>query len=361
MKSILFGNGLNIKFGGNEYGNGNILYRGSAALKRDKKLGTLCPPEMLVFFHEMYEVVPDVINGLYDAVADDCVAELNHFKVNYGQKKIKDVGQIGMEDYFLVLHLMYKFNRSYSASKSLFSIEQEREAAELFRDLCLVGIYNSGKINQLNQQYSEEFVSYINEFDNVFTTNYDLNLDAVYSGVVQHLHGQFNVLDQLYDPNSFRNSLSDNQFETNNLKNIPGYEYIHSTALMNYSGVNKFKRIMDEHRLNNLSIEDVLSLPEGVAKDSEIKLALEAKRRVQEDPSLQFQEYDAYEKFKQISDSLTIIGLSPANDNHIFSQVNKLDSTFYYYSDKDKDSAQKSMTEGTTFRNVSDLWTELNC
>lgn len=364
MKSILFGNGLNMKFGGNEYGNGEILQRGFSILEQDKKMQILCPPETLEFFEKMYESAPDVVNGLYDDAADDCMSDLNHFKISYDQKSIDDIGQIGMEDYFLVLHLMYRWNRKYNPmedAEEIFSLEQEHTAAECFRNLCLVGIYNLGNINNLSERYSKEFISYINRFDNVFTTNYDLNLDEVYSGTVQHIHGQFNVLDQLYDPNSFRNSLSDDQFRTHNLKNIPGYEYLHSTALMNYSGKNKFNHMMNEHRLNNLSVEDILALPAESAKDSEIKLALEAKERMKKDSSLKFQEYDAYENFKRISGSLTIIGLSPENDNHIFDQVNKLNTMFYYYSDEDKISAENTMAEGTDFRKVSDLWKELKC
>ncbi|PBQ22522.1 hypothetical protein CNR29_00225 [Levilactobacillus brevis] len=362
MKNVLFGNGLNMKFGGNEYRNGEILQRGFDILSQDKTMQILCPPETLEFFNKMYESASDVANGLYDDAADDCESELHHFKINYGQKSIDDIGQVGMEDYFLVLHLMFRWNRKYNSmedAKKIFSIEQERMATECFRDLCLVGIYNLGNINNLSKRYSKEFISYINDFDNVFTTNYDLNLDEVYNGTVQHIHGQFNILDQLYDPHSFRNSLSDDQFRTHNLKNIPGYEYLHSTALMNYSGKSKFNYMMNEHRLNNLSMEDILALPAGSAKESEIKLALEAKERMKKDSSLRFQEYDAYENFKKISGSLTIIGLSPENDNHIFDQVNKLNTIFYYYSDEDKISAENTMKKSTSFKKVSDLWKKL--
>lgn len=366
MKSILFGNGLNMKFGGSKYNNSKILRRGFNTLQQNKKLHLICPPEILKLFNRMYESVSDVVQGSYDKIADDCGEELKHFKNNYAQMIINDIGQIGMEDFFLVLHLMFKYNRLNNPSKNakeLYSIEQERMATECFRDLCLVGIYNFGKINKLHQRYSEKFISYINEFDNVFTTNYDLNLDSVYNGVVQHIHGQFDVLDQLYDPNSFRNSLSDNQFETNNLINIPEYEYLHSTALMNYSGMNKFEYIMNEHRLNNLTIEDILALPEGSAKKSEIKLALEAKQKMKEDPSLHFQEYDAYEEFEKISGELTIIGLSSANDNHIFKQINHkhLSTTFYYYSDEDKYLANKVMPNSTSFESTLNLWKTLDC
>ncbi|WP_125768442.1 hypothetical protein [Lapidilactobacillus wuchangensis] len=364
MKSILFGNGLNIKFGGNAYENGKILRRGFSTLRQDKKIHALCPPETLDFFNEMYKSVPNVINGSYDVVSDDCMDELDHFKSNYGQKKIDDIGQIGMEDYFLVLHLIFKFNRKYNTSKDgedFFSEKKERDAAECFRDLCLVGIYNFGKINKLNQRYSKEFIAYINEFDNVFTTNYDLNLDAIYDGTVQHIHGQFDVLDQLYDPDSFRNSLSDNQFETNNLQNVPKYNYLHSTALMNYSGINKFEYMMNEHRLNNLSVENILALSANMGSNSEIKLALEAKKRMEADSNLRFQEYDAYESFKQISGSLSIIGLSSTNDNHIFNQIDELKTTYYYYSDNDKILAQDNMPQNTDYEKVSKLWKKLRC
>lgn len=359
MKSILFGNGLNIKFGGEKYCNRKILHRGINYLRQDKKIQKICPPQTIKLFEVMFQCVPDILNGVYDEVALDCMKELTHFKATYSGKRITDIGQIGLEDYFLIIHLIYTYQRLFNTevdAKKVYSIGKEKEASQLFRDLCLVGIYNRGKINQLNTRFSDNFIKYINTFDEVFTTNYDLNLDTIFYDKVKHIHGQFNVLDQIYDPNSFRNSLSDHPFEKNNLINIPGYEYLHSTALMNYSGKNKFEQMKNEHNLNNITIENIEKLPTDMVDRKTIDLALEAKKAMEKDSSLRFQEYDAYNDFKMIHGGLTIIGLSPTNDNHIFGQLDNLKVTFYYYSNNDKELAKLFLPKDTIFKDVNELW-----
>ncbi|TWW13280.1 hypothetical protein LABALGNA3A7_06800 [Dellaglioa algida] len=356
MKSILFGNGLNIKFNKSEYSNDEILKRGLKFVKMDEKMQKICPPETLNLLDAMFQTVPDIVAGCYDAVARDCIKELAHFKANYSNKNINNVGQIGIEDYFLVIHLIYSYNRSVNNTDGDYNVDKEKSAQECYRALCLAGIYNLGAINKLYTMYSDKFIEYINSFDEVFTTNYDSNLDSIYFGEVQHIHGKFDELHELYDPNSFRNSLSDDQFTSNNLINIRGYEYLHSTALMSYSGINKFKKINNVHNLNKLTIEQIRAVPEGSVKEKDRELAIEAKEAIEKDSSLRFQEYDAYNKFKNLKGDITIVGLSAANDNHIFRQIDNLNIYFYYFSNADKELATEVLPSSAKLENVEKMW-----
>lgn len=356
MKSILFGNGLNIKFSEGEYSNDEILKRGLKFMKVDDKIQKLYPLETLNLLDIMFQTVPDIIAGCYDSVAQDCIKELTRFKATYLHRNIKNLGQIGMEDYFLVIHLIYGYNRLVNNSDGNYNVDEERKAQECYRALCLVGIYNLGAINELYISYSDEFIAYVNSFDEVFTTNYDSNLDSIYQGEVQHIHGKFDELHEIYDPDSYRNSLFDDQFNSNNLINIDGYEYLHSTALMGYSGNDKFKQINNKHNLNNLTIEEINAVPKGKVKEKDRELAIEAKKAMEKDPSLLFQENDAYDKFKNFKGDITIVGLSAANDNHIFRQIDNLNINFYYYSKEDKELATETLPCSAKLESVEKLW-----
>ena len=73
----------------------------------------------------------------------------------------------------------------------------------------LYAIYNDGKINTLYQEYPRKFIDYLIGFDNIFTTNYDLNVELATQKQVYHIHGQFDKKSDVYLLNSFRNQLPD--------------------------------------------------------------------------------------------------------------------------------------------------------
>jgi hypothetical protein len=363
LKAALFGNGINIKFGGKNYLNKKIIRRGSNFLRQDHKVYELVPPETLKFFDYMFHSAPDFIRGLYDEVADDCPEELTHFKQSYSNRPLVDIGDIGLEDYFLMLHLIYKYNRlklTGTEDEQWFTNAKEKQSAECLRDMFLMGIYNHGKINRLYQRYSQNFVRFLNTFDKIFTTNYDSNLDYVFEGTVFHIHGQFDVLDQLYDPSSLRNSLSDHQYTANNLTNLPMYLYLHSTALMNYSGKNKFDHIVAENNLSILTIGDIEKVPDSMIDPTTKKLALEAAEIHEQNPQLSLQSMPAINEYLNFSGEMSIIGLSAANDNHIFSDHKGVSYTYYYFSDSDLALAQAELPSNASFSPVSALWNQLD-
>lgn len=364
-KAILFGNGLNIKFGGNQYSNQKILLRGLNFLRQDKKVQKIFPIETVDLLYQLYYAAKDILAGKYDSAAEDVEEELQRFKKVYSKIKLVDVGSIGMEDYFLILHLLYRFNYMMlqgSSDNVIFNQTRENEALECFRDLCLMGIYNNGKINKLHKRYSQKFIDFLNSFDFVFTTNYDLNLDEVFHNNVHHLHGRFDVLSEIYDPDSFRNSLSDHPFKSNKLINIKKYNYLQSTALMNYSGKNKYQEIQNRYNLNHLKITQIELVPNSMVSKKDKQLAIEIKRRQMEDPSLGLQEPYEFKEYKNFRGELSIIGLSPSNDNHIFSdRKTDVDYIYYFFSEDDLRLAKKVLPDSSKFRPVKLLWNELAC
>lgn len=101
MRAVIFGNGLNIKFGGKDYFNGKIIRRGFSSLQQNKKVYEMVPVETVQLLKVMYKTVPDIIAGLYDDIDNTLTNELAHFKKSYDSSKITDIGSVGMEDYFL--------------------------------------------------------------------------------------------------------------------------------------------------------------------------------------------------------------------------------------------------------------------
>jgi len=50
-------------------------------------------------------------------------------------------------------------------------------------------IYNNGKINSIYQHFPQRFIEFVNEFDCIFTTNYDKNIELATGREVLYLHG----------------------------------------------------------------------------------------------------------------------------------------------------------------------------
>ncbi|MFT8425155.1 MAG: hypothetical protein ABF682_02385 [Liquorilactobacillus sp.] len=362
--AVIFGNGLNIKFGGKDYSNAKIIRRGFNTLRQDHKVYDVVPRETLAFFSKLYTLIPEVLSGAYDDT-DDVQNDslLKRFKSVYSSRTLHDMGDIGLEDYLFVAHLIYSSRRKYPVlpdDRDTFSLGQENEALECIQDMLLIGIYNHGKVNRLFSRYSPAFIQFVNAFDAVFTTNYDLNLDNIYSNTVHHIHGQFDVLNQLYDPHSLRNSLSDKQFDANKLANKPGYEYLHSTALMGYSGELKYQTLANMNNLSRLTKADILQVPDSGVDLREKRLALEAQQKIDDDPTLSFQSMLAIENYERFSGEISIIGLSPENDSHVFTDREGVTYRYYYFSDQDVRSAKNTLPSSTEYVSVAELWNALN-
>ena len=106
---------------------------------------------------------------------------------------------------------------------------EQFQIREVLKMAYFHAIYNQGQLNELYKKYDEALCAFLKSFDNIFTTNYDSNLEKSTEKIIYHIHGQFDKLSETYNEKSFRNQLQDKP-----IKGIPNeieYRYLHSTAL----------------------------------------------------------------------------------------------------------------------------------
>lgn len=329
MKNILIGNGFNIEFDKTNYTSTNIIKRGVENIK------------MKTSNSELYEIASKILDTcknycnkifaiknsifkIYPWEVDE-INDIKSFYVRYSKFE-----EIGFEDLFLVLHIMFHLERINA---------NEREAIiEHLRFFLLDSIYNGGHINLLHKRYSEKLIVFLKEQDNIFTTNYDENLDQVCDKKIIHLHGCFRDVLEKYNNNSSMNKamgISSKMNEQN--------KHIFSTSLSSFSGIQKTKMISQPLMVNK-GLPLLVKIKE---KYGNIKVALLNKIEKAYEKNQDYVYPDSYyfDDFKHMIGELIIIGLSPNNDTHIFDtiknnkKINKI--LYFYYNHKDRDEAIK--------------------
>lgn len=330
MKHLLVGNGINIQFNSTDYTTQQIVLR---ILKNcDRKD---FPSHIIVDFPyllknylgQLFLEARDVIRGQYDQYAN-CSAErasLVSFREQYASKiRTLRMTDIGFEDYYLLHDLCC--HKTGTVNPDQFYVREALRISYLF------AIYNDGKVNELYRLYPEKFVNYLRQFDSIFTTNYDSNVDSVVENPVYHIHGQFDKLAAVYDPTSFRNQLPDAPIKEYEVD--PQYLYLYSNALSTHCGEYKEFQVK-QYSLANSAME---KLAAAYLKDEHIKADVDSwtkdtntitanmgyavQMKVQH-PELTFTDDYHFEKLSKITGELVILGLSPWNDFHIFETIDK--------------------------------------
>lgn len=347
MKNILVGNGINIQYDNTNYTTKNIVLRMLTDLdSEDYPCDYIVDDPMLLksYMGKMFLAAREAIDGEFDKYTT-CTAErdgLKDFKERYNDKKKSlRIADIGFEDYYLIHDLLCHKTGIHNPEQ--FTIREALKMAYFH------SIYNRGKLNLLYQQYDDELAAFLKTFDNIFTTNYDSNLEWVTGKRIYHIHGQFNRLSETYNPSSFRNHLNDNPLE--GIKNEPEYQYLHSTALSTYCGDYK-KYQINQNKVANEAIEKMANgyqTIESVKKDVDsweyvdnqltVNLGQAIKLKVA-NPDLHFQEDYSIKEFQEMTGELTIFGLSPYNDYHLFEIINNAaleKCIFYYYNDSERE------------------------
>lgn len=351
IESLLIGNGLIIEYGGSDYINNRIIERTIENARIGKYEAdakkNFPPEEAYSFFKLIKKEIRDTIKGCYDEYAYFETEKniLKDFKERYPSDKI-NINNVGFEDYFLVLRLIY--------NKFKESSETRIGASTMVKRLFLDSIYNDGNINTIYTKFPPSLCDFMQKFDKVFTTNYDNNLEFAIDKQIYHLHGQFDVLENPYDKNSFRNKMPDKPADRFNIEDK--WKHIYCNALMDFSkdfAFNMYTRANDalEKFVNYLNTNEEFADELGQWKDSDnsgvknISYAITLKK---ENPDSKMEEYPVKE-FKEISDRITIIGFSPSNDTHLFKLLNlneKLSSVVYYYfTDNERTSAQRVLPD----------------
>ena len=308
QKNILIGNGINIQFGGaDNYSNSAIVRRMITNIQNGKYADIL--PVLTVEDHlEILQQLRDLLVSIESYKQNDTYLlkqiEIERIKQQYSLSTRID--EIGIEDYFLALEYGYKLDDSEE-----FISQAHSEMQMLFLD----AIYNDGNINNID--YGEKFGEYIQTFDNVFTLNYDSNLDRYFPDV-KHLHGEFSVIAPEYDANSDFSKSYPEKCKASVV--MPEYKHIYSNAIMSWLWLEKYGEWSGKEKI-----------------------------------------YGS-DAFQRMEGKLIILGMSPCNDEHIFLMINqsKIKSVdFYYYTDNEKIAMQEKIHKPMTMKKIQKLWESL--
>jgi len=204
VKNALIGNGLIIQFGGERYTNAGIIKRALDSIRSGNYPKHLYPSsecaELIRVLHGEHR---SVLRGAYDrfAFAGFEKAALADFKSRYDKTRRYSVDEIGFEDYFLLFELVY--NKLGKTNPERFHVRG------VLTRMLLDAVFDGGAIQTIHERFPSGISDWLSEWDLILTTNYDSNLESIRSAELLHLHGAFDVLSDVYDPDSFRNRLSE--------------------------------------------------------------------------------------------------------------------------------------------------------
>ena len=373
MKTLLVGNGVNIQFDRNNYTSREIVYRILKNFDREDwpshVIGFLAYL-LKCYLGELYLIVYDVIDGKYDRFAFGSLAKsLDSFKAQYrNMQETLKMTDIGFEDYYL-LHELFCHDHKWGNEKR-YPIKKAMTMMYLY------AIFNDGKLNELYKMYPRKFVAYLKDFDSIFTTNYDNNVDSVVDIQVYHIHGQFDKLAAEYDENSLQVQLADSV-----KKSIVDskYYYLYSNAISTHCGnykefqVNMYhlandglKKLVASYRKNATIKHDV---DNWIYDKNEIVAMMgKAVGRMASNQDLSFEDHYHFRKLAKISGELEILGLSPWNDFHIFETINLLclsACVYYYFSESECEKVKVLLhrlnnSGALRFENVENFWRRMD-
>lgn len=253
-----------------------------------------------------------------------------------------------MEDWLLV---------AYLHSREFADDEQTQNGIKVaFYRMFLDAIYNEGEIQELYKTMGKTTKRYLQGFDNIFTVNYDNNIEKLTNHEVYHLHGSFQEL----QPSENDEYVFGYMYkQKNECAIIKGFEHCYCNALLEYSGDKKIQQADLFHRMIvqfEYAIENKIypAIPKG--NEEFVSLAFEH-------PELKVALEYYFDNFKNIEDELVIIGLSPNNDNHILDCIKKNEKLahvcFFCYSEQEMKAVEKLKDDRMQSVNVNDLWKKL--
>lgn len=351
MKTLLAGNGINIQFGGTVYTSQFIIARMKcrAMIKKYDILfdNAISGEELSGLFDGFVGVAKRILAGECDKInmTDDWKAALDDFKVRYDD--VAYPYNIMLEDWFLVLKMYFLL---YNGGKD------DNAAVVAFKRLFLDAIYNEGKIQGVYQNMTKKVCRFFKGFDELYTVNYDTNLEQATSKQVYHLHGSFTELQASENPEY---ALGYYRCQKNDLVVIPSFEHCFCNALLSYSGDLKYKEATMMHRANievpNISLFQLRNSSEKEFQETLLTHKLH--------PELKIAPEYYFDRFEKITGELWMIGISPNNDHHIINLIknnpNITEVKFYCYSDREKEIVRKIGDARFRPMDVNELWTGL--
>ena len=322
-KSILIGNGININFGGNAYTNDFIIKRivfNAKASKYDPLFDNgISGNEIANIFIGLADWANDISEGKYDAIIPDEEKHiLEDFKKRYDWK-LAHYYEVGLEDWLFILHVYFLKNADIS--------DNWISAKQGFERMMLDAIYNDGDIQKLHEAMNKPVRKWLLGFDNVFTLNYDNNIEDLIKRNVFHLHGDFRTPANSENPQTLIGYM---RLDSGENVVIPQFEHCFCNALFDYDGEHKYDiaYAFEKGRegLKSLETSDIPS--EFFPAPIQTMLQLH-----KEHPELTFSCNYHFTEFKELTGELHIIGMSPKNDAHIFKLIDasNLKKIIFYY------------------------------
>lgn len=367
MRSVLIGNGVVIQHGGADYLNANIIQRAIDNIRAGSHPAHLYPRECADFVFALAKEHPAALNGDYDSYVFTTYdrMSLTDFKSRYDSARTYSATEIGFEDYFLLFELVH--------NKLSITNPERFNSRGVLRRMFLDSVFNKGKIESVHKQFSAGFVRWLKTHNHILTTNYDSNLEIATGLSVHHLHGSFNTLSEVYDPNSFRNQLEDDLLDGEKVDF--DYPHLYSTCLVSYVGDLKsysmtqsslansgMKKFVEGYQSNPDLRKQIDSWDESNDLVKRLKEAIQLKA---EHPELEHSEQYPHEILGNISGTLEIVGLSPNNDGHLFEHIlenkNITQIVFHHFSAQEAaDAKQLFSSKNLSTRDVRDFWVDVN-
>jgi hypothetical protein len=351
-KSILIGNGININFGGKAYTNNYIIKRilfNARASRYDPLFnGEISGDEIASIFVGLATWANAISDGKYDAIIP---AEekpiLEDFKARYNWK-LSHYYEVGLEDWLFILHVYFLKNADIADNWS--------SARQGFERMMLDAIYNDGDIQNLYKVMGRPVKRWLLEFSNVFTLNYDNNVEDLIKRPVFHLHGDFRTPANSENPQTLMGYIRRTGGE--NIDIPHHFEHCFCDALFDYAGEHKY----DIARAFEKGAEGLLSLEKSGIPSMFFPAPIEELLKVhKEHPELTFGSSYHFTKFRALAGELHIIGMSPNNDAHIFKLIDESNIekvVFYYFSDGE---AKKGLPvhQKVEYESAKELWKRL--
>lgn len=371
MNNLLVGNGINIQYDNQSYTTQAIVLRILEELDSPNFPKHIIVDEPILlknYLGKLFLYARAAIDGYFNN-STICSAEkiaLFEFIERYKYKKNSlRITDIGFEDYYLIHDLVC--HKHGITNPEQFIVRESMKMAYFY------SIYNHGELNLLNRKYSYKFKNFLKGFDNIFSTNYDSNIELAIDKNIYHIHGYFEQLSEVYNPNSFRNRLDDAPIKKLSIDS--SFNYLYSTAVSTYCGDYK-QYLINQNILANKAIE---KMADAYLKDTTIQqtvnnwekdsnylivnLSNAIKLKV-DHPDLNFKENYPISELSAIEGNLTILGLSPYNDYHLFNIIDsaRLDECIYYFFSEDERSKVEQIFPKLNkigklkFKNVQDFW-----
>ena len=363
MKSILVGNGINIQFGGKAYTNAFIMSRIILNV-RTGKYSTLfnnkvSESDIEGIFKGLMDYANNILSGKYDNLPQKELSEAIHdFKRRFSKKGgFKLYKEIPLEDWFLMLQLFFVDNPDL--------ISQLNTTKQGVEQMVLDAIFNDGRIQSIYESMTKKTHRFFNSFDQIFTLNYDNNIEKLCDREVYHLHGSFSEYADSVNPQTFQGFCRGSSVRS---VIVPGFEHCYCNALLHFSGMMKYQYAEGNRILN----QTICELREQKRSDSpEYSKSLAKSKALFSNNASFLEPFIDYSNsvissnyhftdFQNLTGELHIIGISPQNDSHIFrcidnSSIDKV--VYHYFGDT---SPHLPLNKKVENRSVQDLWESLD-